>query len=66
LSELDKIRAEIRAITAETLEYMRILHAEKMAKLDELEAWLRAYRRQDRGRPRRRQRPKRIQGKKQQ
>jgi hypothetical protein len=66
VSELDKIRAEIRAITAETLEYMRALHAEKMAKLDELEAWLRAQRKPDRGRSRPRKRPQRTRGKKQQ
>jgi hypothetical protein len=62
VSELDTIRAEIRAITAETLEYMRTLHAEKMAKLDELDAWLRAQR--TRNRPRHRKPPKRIQGSK--
>jgi hypothetical protein len=67
LSEhLDKIRAEIRAIAAETLEYMRVLHAEKMAKFDELEAWLRADRRLDRGRSRHRKPPQRTEGQKRQ
>ena len=66
MSELDRIRAEIRAITAETLEYMRVLHAEKMAKFDELEAWLRAQRKRDRGRSRTRKRSQRTRGKKQQ
>jgi hypothetical protein len=66
VSELDKIRAEIRAITAETREYMRVLYAEKMAKFDELEAWLRAQRKRGRGRLRPRKRPQRTRGKKQQ
>lgn len=61
MSELDKMRAEIRGITAETLEYMRVLHAEKMAKLDELDASLRAQRKRDRVRARRRQPPRRTQ-----
>ena len=66
MSEVDRIRAEIRAITAETIEYMRVLHAEKMAKLDELEAWLHAQRKRDRGSQKRRNPRKRIHDRKQQ
>lgn len=58
---LAKMRAEIGAITAETLQYMRVLHAEKMAKIDELDAALRAERQRNRVRARRRQPPKRTQ-----
>jgi hypothetical protein len=45
---------------------MQVLHAEKMAKFDELEAWLRANKRLDSGCARRRNPPKRTRGKKRQ
>ena len=61
MSELDKMRGEIRAITAETLEHMRVLHAEKMAKVDEVDVSLRAQRKRDRVRARRREPTKRTQ-----
>jgi hypothetical protein len=43
---------------------MRVLHAEKMARFAELDAWLRANKRLDSGCARRRNPPQRTRGKK--